>query len=57
MLRDAPEATANAFVLSRLSRAGGYAFGTLPATVDTRKLVDSAYPFNRHLSNFENMDQ
>ena len=44
MLRDAPEATANAFVASRLTNAGGYAFGTLPAKVDVKQIVDNAYP-------------
>ena len=44
MLRDAPEETANAFVASRLTNAGGYAFGTLPAKVDAKKIVDNAYP-------------
>ncbi len=44
MLRDAPEETANAFVASRLTNAGGYAFGTLPTKVDAKKIVDEAYP-------------
>jgi putative acyl-CoA dehydrogenase len=44
MLRDAAEATANAFVSSRLTSAGGYAFGTLPAAIDARKIVENAYP-------------
>jgi putative acyl-CoA dehydrogenase len=44
MLRDAQEATANAFVSSRLTSAGGYAFGTLPATVDAGRIVSTAYP-------------
>ena len=44
MLRDEQEATANAFVSSRLTSAGGYAFGTLPATVDAGRIVSTAYP-------------
>ncbi len=44
MLRDAPEETASAFVASRLTNAGGYAFGTLPTKVDAAKIVDTAYP-------------
>ncbi len=44
MLRDASLETANAFVVSRLTNAGGYAFGTLPAKVDAKKIVEAAYP-------------
>jgi putative acyl-CoA dehydrogenase len=44
MLKDAPEESAKAFVASRLTSAGGYAFGTLPAKVDAEKIVDEAYP-------------
>lgn len=44
MLKDASEDAAKAFVASRLTNAGGYAFGTLPAKVDAKKIVDEAYP-------------
>lgn len=44
MLRDASEESAKAFVASRLTNAGGYAFGTLPAKVDAKQIVDNAYP-------------
>ena len=44
MLKDASEESAKAFVASRLTSAGGYAFGTLPAKVDAKKIVDEAYP-------------
>ncbi|MCC6981164.1 MAG: acyl-CoA dehydrogenase family protein [Candidatus Melainabacteria bacterium] len=49
MLKDASEASAKAFVASRLTNAGGYAFGTLPAKVDAKKIMDDAYPA-AHLS-------
>jgi putative acyl-CoA dehydrogenase len=44
LIRDAPSAMADAFCASRLSGAGGRAFGTLPGTVDTDAIIARAWP-------------
>jgi putative acyl-CoA dehydrogenase len=42
--RHAPPAVADAFCAARLERAGGRVYGTLPAAVDARAIVDRALP-------------
>jgi putative acyl-CoA dehydrogenase len=44
LVRHAPATVADAFCASRLGGEGGLAFGTLPASVDTRAIVDRAWP-------------
>jgi putative acyl-CoA dehydrogenase len=44
LVRHAPPAVADAFCASRLGGDWGYAFGTLPAGVDLRAIVDRATP-------------
>ena len=44
LVRYAPPAVADAFCASRLGGDWGYAFGTLPAGVDTRTIVERATP-------------
>jgi putative acyl-CoA dehydrogenase len=44
LVRHAPPAVADAFCASRLGGEGGLAFGTLPARVDMRAIVDRAWP-------------
>ncbi|HEU5431792.1 MAG TPA: hypothetical protein VFU81_09020, partial [Thermomicrobiales bacterium] len=44
LVRHAPPAVADAFCASRLGGDWGYAFGTLPANVDTRSIVERATP-------------
>jgi putative acyl-CoA dehydrogenase len=44
LVRSAPAAVADAFCASRLAGDGGLAFGTLPAGVDTRSIVDRHTP-------------
>src|SRR4051812_27285695 len=39
LVRHSPPEVADAFCASRLDRDGGFAFGTLPASVDTRAIV------------------
>ena len=47
LVRYAPPAVADAFCASRLGEDGGFAFGTLPASADTRSIVDRAWPGTR----------
>jgi putative acyl-CoA dehydrogenase len=44
LVRFAPPAVADAFCASRLGGDWGTAFGTLPASVDTRAIVERATP-------------
>jgi putative acyl-CoA dehydrogenase len=44
LVRNAPAAVADAFCASRLAGDGGLAFGTLPAGVDARAIVDRHTP-------------
>src|SRR5436305_1504245 len=44
LVRYAPPAVADAFCAARLAGEGGRVFGTLPAGVDARAIVDRAYP-------------
>ena len=44
LVRHAPGAVADAFCATRLGAEGGVAFGTLPARVGTRAIVDRAWP-------------
>jgi putative acyl-CoA dehydrogenase len=44
LARHAPAAAADAFCAARLGGEGGLAFGTLPASADTRAIVDRAWP-------------
>jgi putative acyl-CoA dehydrogenase len=44
LVRHAPPAVADAFCASRLAGEGGFAFGTLPAGVDTRAIVERHAP-------------
>jgi putative acyl-CoA dehydrogenase len=44
LVRFAPTAVADAFCASRLGNDWGYAFGTLPAGVDTAAIVERATP-------------
>jgi putative acyl-CoA dehydrogenase len=44
LLRHAPPAVADAFCAARLGGEGGRAYGTLPAGVDARAIVDRALP-------------
>jgi putative acyl-CoA dehydrogenase len=44
LVRFAPPAVSDAFCATRLDDEGGVAFGTLPARVDTRAIVDRAWP-------------
>jgi putative acyl-CoA dehydrogenase len=44
LVRHAPPAVADAFCAARLGGEGGHAFGTLPSGVDTRTIVDRAWP-------------
>jgi putative acyl-CoA dehydrogenase len=42
--RHAPPVVADAFCAARLERAGGRVYGTLPAAVDARAIVERALP-------------
>jgi putative acyl-CoA dehydrogenase len=44
LVRHAPAAVADAFCASRLVRAGGQVYGTLPAGVDAKAIIDRALP-------------
>jgi putative acyl-CoA dehydrogenase len=44
LVRHAPPAVADAFCAGRLAGAGGRAYGTLPAGVDARAIIDRALP-------------
>jgi putative acyl-CoA dehydrogenase len=44
MLRYAPSSNAEAFIESRLNRAGGFAYGTLSVGTDCREIVQRAWP-------------
>lgn len=44
LVRHAPAGVADAFCATRLDGDGGFAFGTLPPAVDTRAIVDRAWP-------------
>jgi putative acyl-CoA dehydrogenase len=44
LVRHAPAAVADAFCASRLGGTGGFAFGTLPPTTETRAILDRAWP-------------
>jgi putative acyl-CoA dehydrogenase len=44
LVRHAPAAVADAFCAARLAGAGGRVYGTLPAGVDARSIVDRALP-------------
>jgi putative acyl-CoA dehydrogenase len=44
LVRHAPSAVADAFCASRLGGEGGLAFGTLPASAETRTILDRAWP-------------
>jgi putative acyl-CoA dehydrogenase len=44
LVRFAPPAVSDAFCATRLGDEGGVAFGTLPGRVDTRTIVDRAWP-------------
>ncbi len=44
LVRHAPPALADAFCATRLGGLGGRAYGTLPAGVDARQIIDRAYP-------------
>jgi putative acyl-CoA dehydrogenase len=44
LVRHAPASVSDAFCASRLAGEGGRAFGTLPAGVDTRTIIDRALP-------------
>jgi putative acyl-CoA dehydrogenase len=43
LVRHAPAAVADAFCATRLGGAGGFAFGTLPASVDTGAILERAW--------------
>jgi len=43
MIEQSPGTAADAFIASRIARSGGFAFGTLPKTLNLRSLVDRAY--------------
>ncbi|HEX5909050.1 MAG TPA: acyl-CoA dehydrogenase family protein, partial [Thermoleophilaceae bacterium] len=43
LVRHAPAPVADAFCASRLAREGGHAWGTLPAGVDAKAIVDRAF--------------
>jgi putative acyl-CoA dehydrogenase len=44
LVRRAPVAVADAFCASRLGREGGHVYGTLPAGVDAKAIIDRALP-------------
>lgn len=44
LIRHTPQQVADAFCATRLGRDGGFQFGTLPAGVDTRAIVERALP-------------
>ncbi len=44
LVRHAPPAVADAFCASRLEREGGQVYGTLPAGVDAKAIIDRALP-------------
>jgi putative acyl-CoA dehydrogenase len=44
LVRYSPAAVADAFCAARLGGEGGRAYGTLPAGVDARAIIDRAYP-------------
>ena len=44
LVRHAPTAVADAFCVSRLAGEGGRAYGTLPAGVDAKAIIDRALP-------------
>jgi putative acyl-CoA dehydrogenase len=44
LVRHAPPPVADAFCATRIGRAGGQVYGTLPAGVDARAIVDRALP-------------
>jgi putative acyl-CoA dehydrogenase len=47
LVRHAPAAVADAFCGARLAGDGGFAFGTLPPAIDSRAIVDRAWPGTR----------
>jgi putative acyl-CoA dehydrogenase len=47
LVRHAPAAVADAFCAARLAGDGGFAFGTLPPAIDSRAIVDRAWPGTR----------
>jgi putative acyl-CoA dehydrogenase len=44
LIRDAPDAVADAFVATRVAGGGGLHYGTLPAGADTRAIIDRHAP-------------
>lgn len=44
LLQHAPAAIADAFIATRIAHQGGLAYGTLPRTVDHRRIVARAWP-------------
>ncbi len=44
LIRHAPASTADAFCVSRVAGRGGQAYGTLPQGIDTRAIIDRAWP-------------
>ena len=44
LIRHAPASTAAAFCVSRVAGRGGQAYGTLPQVIDTRAIIDRAWP-------------
>jgi putative acyl-CoA dehydrogenase len=44
LIRHAPASVADAFCASRLERRGGQVYGTLPAGVDSKAIIDRALP-------------
>ena len=44
LVRHSPPAVADAFCAARLGGEGGRAYGTLPAGVDARAIIERAYP-------------
>ena len=44
LVRHAPPAVADAFCASRLAGEGGRVYGTLPAGVDAKAIIERAFP-------------
>jgi putative acyl-CoA dehydrogenase len=44
LVRHSPPAVADAFCASRLGGEGGRVYGTLPAGVDAKAIIERAYP-------------
>jgi putative acyl-CoA dehydrogenase len=44
LIRHAPAPVADAFCASRLERQGGQVYGTLPAGIDSKAIIDRALP-------------